>query len=497
MTENAPTRLMAIPAEQADDLGEDVTLSPVDLLQRVWHLFISMRTGLALILAASLLGILGSLLAQAPTGLTSDPQAYAQWLASVRPRYGGWTDVLDTLGLFSIFSSVWFRGVVALLMASVIACSIHRTPVLWRQARAPQQRMSASFFDHAAMRATVTSTRAVAEAADHAASSLRHKRYRTLVVEGPDAIDVYADRFRWAPFGSIVAHLSLVLVLLGVVVGTGLGFRDNDFSVPVGSRVDVGHGTGLALEATAFRDSYDSETGAPLDYASDIVVYEGRTQVAAQTVRVNQPLRYAGLSFYQSSMGPAVTMRIADQGGATLFEGGIPLQYLSTDAMEAMGQVALPAKGLTVWVGTPASGQESQALAAGQVEVQVYRDGSDSAVDYKVLDQGQSSTVGGLTATFVRENQYTALIVVRDPGAPFVWLGAITLVLGVCLVFFFPRRRIWARVERVSDGSAIRLGALARHDVTFQSDFQHLIEGIQMDLDGDRPEGGATRVQDV
>ncbi len=99
-----------------------------------------MRTGLVLILALAVLGLIGTLLVQAPAGLQSDPQAYADWLESLRPKYGGWTGILDTLGLFSIFSSVWFRGIMVLLMTSVLACSVNRAPHLWKLTVHPRTR---------------------------------------------------------------------------------------------------------------------------------------------------------------------------------------------------------------------------------------------------------------------------------------------------------------------------------------------------------------------
>ena len=42
-----------------------------------------------------------------PTGLANDPAAYAAWLETVRPKYGGWTGIFDALGFFSIFNSAF------------------------------------------------------------------------------------------------------------------------------------------------------------------------------------------------------------------------------------------------------------------------------------------------------------------------------------------------------------------------------------------------------
>jgi hypothetical protein len=53
------------------------------------------------------------------------------------------------------------------------------------------------------------------------------------------------------------------------------------------------------------------------------------------------------------------------------------------------------------------------------------------------------------------------------------------------LVFFFPARRIWARIgsatgSRTSSatGSRIQVAALASHDVTFETAFRSLIDDL-------------------
>ena len=244
MTETVRTIGRADPGP-ADDLDGGLAVSPGDLGERLWHFFISMRTGLALILALAVLGLIGTMLVQAPSGLGSDPKAYAAWVETLRPKYGGWTGIFDTLGLFNIFNSVWFRGITVLLMTSVLACSANRAPHLWKLTVHPRTDMSEPFFDHAplSMRATGRIEPAAAAADIQAAFARRH--FRTIVHDEGDLVHVYADHNRWGPFGTVIAHLSLVVILLGALVGTAFGFRDDGLAVAVGSTADIGRGTGL------------------------------------------------------------------------------------------------------------------------------------------------------------------------------------------------------------------------------------------------------------
>jgi cytochrome c biogenesis protein len=470
--------------EPTDDLDEGLTVSPADIRERLWHFFISMRTGLALMLALAVLGLFGSLLVQADPAIQGDRQAYAAWLESVRPRYGGWTGVLDALGLFSIFSSIWFRGIIVLLTTSILACSVNRAPRLWRQAVHPRTKLRESFFAHTPLGASIAATTGPDGALAEVRAAFRARHFRTLVQRDADTIHFYADRFRWGPFGTVIAHLSLVLILAGALIGTAWGFRNDGLAVPVGSRVDVGYGTGLSIEAKSFTDSYYTN-GSPSDFRSDLVMYRDGAQVAAQTIRVNEPLRAGDVTVYQSFYGAAAVIRVADRTGKVVFDQGVPLVWTTKDGRHRVGQILLPDAGLTAYVTGAASGEVDPQIKAGQMKIDVYTSGSESSpIATEVISQGRPAKIAGLEITFVRERQFTGLIVARDPGAGFVWIGAGLLLFGICVVFFFPRRRAWALIRPRPDGSSIHLAAISRHDVTFQSDFTRLVDEMKLALTG-------------
>jgi cytochrome c biogenesis protein len=117
---SSAVRLSQDPLHDAE--GGELALPVTDFFDRLWHLFISMKTGLALMLGIAVLTLFGAIIVQAPAGLQGDPGAYAAWLDGLRPKYGGWTVVLDTLGLFNVFGSLLFRGLVLLLATSILAC---------------------------------------------------------------------------------------------------------------------------------------------------------------------------------------------------------------------------------------------------------------------------------------------------------------------------------------------------------------------------------------
>jgi len=481
MSQSARTKTATFQADPLHDLEAGELGLPVgDVFERLWHLFISMRTGLALMLGIAVLILFGAVIVQAPAGMQADPAAYAAWVDGLRPKYGGWTPILDALGLFNVFGSLLFRSLVVLLATSILACSINRTPKLWRQAVHPRVAASPAFFQHVRLAGDVAVEGERAEAVAVLQGALRQRHFRTIVSEEAGAVAIYADRNRWGPFGTVIAHLSMIVIMGGAMLGA-TGFRDEGFAVAVGSTAQVGNGTALTIEATAFTDSY-YENGSPADYASHLILYDEGRQVAEQTIRVNDPLRYGDVKVFQSFFGPAADIVVRDTTGATIYQDGVPLLWSSNDGAKMIGELTVPGSDLAIYVIGVASGQVDSRIRSGQMQFEVFQgDDRSTPLAIEVVDPGQPVEVAGLELTFVRERQYTGLIVARDPGGPLVWIGALLLVFGVMLVFFFPTRRIWARVSSATSGSRIQVAALASHDVTFETAFRSLVDDLRGD----------------
>ena len=465
------------------DGGPDVAAS--DVTERIWRFFISMRTGLWLILGLGVLSLIGTLLVQTPAGLAADPAAYASWLDSIHSKYGGWTPVFDKLGFFAVFTSVWFKVIMVLLTTSVLACSINRAPRLWKLALHPHTRMGETFFAHAPLGASVLVPAEPDETMDYVAEVLKSHRFRTVTDPGTDSdtgndeLNLYADRFRWGPFGTVIAHLSFVIILVGFFLSATTGFKNTGLVVPVGSTVEIGNGTGLSVKAVSFNDAY-YEDGSPSDYASDLILYKNGAQIQRQTIRVNHPMKAEGVSFFQSFFGEAAAMKVTDSAGKTLYDDAAALQYQSKDGTHSIGKFDIKSKGLTIYVVDVASGQVDPNIKAGQLQLEVDQAGKEDPIATQVVDQGKPATIAGLTYTFERTRQYTGLIVAHDPGAPFVWVGSTLLVLGLFMVFFFPHRRMWIRIRKTSGGSEVLCASTLKRDLAFNPLFHRIIADIQL-----------------
>jgi cytochrome c biogenesis protein len=455
----------AIDPAVAEELGATRS-APRGIFEAVWDLLTSMRFSLVVTLGMALLGVLGALIIQVPAGVEADASAKLDWLAGVRPRFGGWTDILDRLQLFNVFNSIWFRGLTAFLTISLIACMVQRAPGLWRTATKPRITVGDGFFAHARERDSIVVRGDAADLAVRTTAVLRRHHYR-VVSEDDGAINFYADRFRFAPFGSLIGHLAIVVILAGVMVGALFGFHDNSFVIAEGSTAAVPSGDGLSLQLISFEDSYYTTTGAPSDYASELILFENGREVARHTARVNDPLRYGDLSFFQSFYGPAAQMSVAGTDGSVLFSDGVALAWETQDDGRSIGTFTLPGQDITVWIlGTLGPGDTL--VKPGQILVETYRASTGDPIDQVSIDQGVATTISGLSFTFGRELQFTGLSVARDPGTILVWIGSILLIAGFTIGFSFPHRRLWARLVVRPNGIgtlAVATPGRASHDV--------------------------------
>jgi len=192
------------------------------------------------------------------------------------------------------------------------------------------------------------------------------------------------------------------------------------------------------------------ETGMPTDFTTDLAVYQNGAEVARKTIRVNDPLGVGGYTFHQNGFGPAPILDVRDTSdGSVLWSGPVAL----TDAAGGMPFGALPVPGRSLGLQLLLS---RDASGVGTLVVVPYRitgtnpDGTPQAAFGfpAALQRGETGRLEGLdlSVSLRAFSDYTLLIAKRDPGQPIIWGAFATLIVGLAITFYLPRRRIWARV---------------------------------------------------
>ena len=89
----------------------------------------------------------------------------------------------------------------------------------------------------------------------------------------------------------------------------------------------------------------------------------------------------------------------------------------------------------------------------------------------------------GYAVTWKAAAAYTGMVIKRDPGQTLIWIAYLSLITGLVLTFYFPRRRLWARLH----GDHLEMAMLADRYVDAEREFSQLLDDLSARL-GKRPE---------
>ncbi len=193
---------------------------------------------------------------------------------------------------------------------------------------------------------------------------------------------------------------------------------------------------------------------------------------------MNDPLSIGGYTFHQNGFGAAPHLVVRDAEGKPLWDAQVPL--VDEAAGSPYGILAVPGRdlGLQLLLSRTEDG-------TGVVLVLPYRvvgtdaDGNPIPENFApvTLLRGDTKVSDdlGISITLTDFGEYTLLIAKADPGQGLVWLAFLSLIAGITITFYLPRRRVWARLA--PDG---RLGLVWRSDryVDVEREFGRLLDDL-------------------
>ena len=478
-------------------------LNPLERLgTAVWRTLTSVRFAVLQISIIAVAGVFGAVLRQVPSFALHDPSAYAQQMADIHAAYDpltvvglnvgpGMVDVFERLGLFRVFSAPWFVFLLTLLVVSIVVCTLDRTPDLWRKERFVRVVQPQPFFDLRLDERARFDGVDEALAVDGLRDVLRrgHFRVRQESGSGPagEAVaSVYGDRNQYFRLATLFTHLGLILFLAGAAITTAFGFETVVFlgegdTAPVQA---VGTPDNLLVKNIHFEAPTRSD-GSIADFVTDLAVYRNGEQIARKTIRVNDPLEVDGYVFHQNTFGPAVQLTVHDSTGELVWDG--PVILAGQLAGRPQGFLTIPGSdlGLLVVLDKTPAGQSMLALSGITTPS---GDEASQIAFIRAISPGATSdpqTTAGYSVTWSSTGAYTGMVIKRDPGQGLIWIAFLSLITGLVLSFYFPRRRVWARI---SDGR-IELALLADRYVNAEHEFDVLLERLT-DRFGNRPDRG-------
>jgi cytochrome c biogenesis protein len=452
---------------------------------RLWRLFTSVNFAVVQIVAVAVLAVFGMTIRQLPGFAFRSPGDYAAEMDRLRSIYEpvlgvGLVDLLERLQLFHVFTSTPFSVALLVLAASILICTLDRTPRLWQQSAAIRVVQPGAYFDPR-LPDRVSIAPGPGLTGDAVRRALRRHRFSVREETGPNgARFLYGDRNRWTKLATLVSHLGLILFLVAGLVTARFG-DEQGLVVAEGDTLTVQPiGTpGLLLVHNLAFEAPGLETGTPSDFTTDLAVYRDGELLARKLVRVNDPLAAGGYTFHQNGFGPAPDLEIRSTiDDSVLWSGPIPL----TDAAAGrpFGAIPIPGRpsGLELLLDRTTDGVGT--LIALPYAVRGRNpDGTPDIVEgFPVLVvRGETVDMEGLDMTVELRgfSEYTLLIAKRDPGAAIVWAAFVALLAGLAITFYLPRRRVWARLGR--DGRVDLVGRSDRQ-VDFDREFGSLVDAI-------------------
>ncbi|MGV9984495.1 cytochrome c biogenesis protein ResB [Streptomyces olivaceus] len=508
----AGSQLSTAPKEEAPNLP---SLGLIGWARWFWRQLTSMRVALLLLLLLSLGAIPGSLIPQ--DGVD------AMKAEEFRDNHDLLAPVYDKLGLFHVYSSVWFSAIYILLFVSLIGCIVPRTwqfvgQLRGRPPRAPRRLDRLPAY-------TTWRTAAEPEEVRGAALTLLKKRRFRADAAG-DA--VAAEKGYLREVGNLAFHIALIVMLIAFAWGQlfkyegnklileGGGFSNtltqyDDFKS--GNLFDPDHDlTPFSFSLKDFHGTYEPtgpNRGTPRVYEAEVTYSEGAYGAEkTKTVEVNKPLEIDGSKVYLVSHGYAPILTVKDAKGDVVMDKEatalLPLDSNATSsgavkvmdgyrnaegAKEQLGFNAffLPTyggRGSTMLSTFPAPMNPMLALSAYHGDLGVdagfpqsiyqldksnlkeFKD-SDGELFKKQLKVGDTMTLpnGAGTVTFDGIQEWAGFQVTQQPGSGWALGGAVAAILGLAGSLFIQRRRVWVRAVRGADGvTVVEMAGLGRSE---------------------------------
>ncbi|MFO0752828.1 MAG: cytochrome c biogenesis protein ResB [Thermodesulfovibrionales bacterium] len=438
------------------------------VVDRVWSFFSSITLAVIIFAIISLTSIVGTIVEQ-----QAEPERNIKLLTKFfGDAAPGVYRVLDALGFTNMFHSWWFMALLFLFAANLIVCSLDRFPKIWKMAKEPVKPLPPDLFASMPVkRETVVKEKPEAAQAK-VEGALKKIGFTPAAHQEEGAVQVYAEKGRYSRLGVYVVHLSILIILIGAVVGVLAGFNASlnllegtSSAVAYLGSAEMKIPLGFEVRCDDFEVSFYENSDTPKAFRSWLTVVDNGKEILKKQIDVNHPLKYKGITFYQSSYGfspsrDSLFKFTVTSGGKTEAVGvrfGEPFPLPGTNVTAKVADFS-PALGMDQ------SGKlftYAEMMNNPAVFMEFYEGGKVKYKQWILKRYPQTWKVPDGVVEFkdLWGAQYTGLQVRKDPGVWIVYLGCLVMGIGLYAAFFMHHARVWVRLREEKGAVRVSLAA--------------------------------------
>ena len=250
------------------------------LIDRVWGAFSSMKLGLALLGIIAFVAGIGTIIPQSE----QEPQ-----------KAEAVSQLWQTMGFTHLYNTVWFRLLLGLLCINLIVCSIQRLRGIYHRTfnlTPPSKLTQVPQKNRMVVQGELVPLRESVQAV------LKQKGYRITLRDSSDMWSFIAIKHRLGNWGSVITHLSFVVLVIGALLGSAFGFKGYFMegagnTIPI-QTIQLSKGTISETFSVRINSAEDRmlPNGERDNWYTDLSILENGQEVARKTLSVNHPYVY-------------------------------------------------------------------------------------------------------------------------------------------------------------------------------------------------------------
>ncbi|MBN2570031.1 MAG: cytochrome c biogenesis protein ResB [Deltaproteobacteria bacterium] len=420
----------------------------IDKLNIIYRALGSAKLAIFLFFSLAVTSIMGTVV---PQGLSPE-----QYQSLYSPQVYSLLDIFD---IFDMFHSWWFTALLALLAVNLTVCTTIQLRRIFRVYLFPKSKIDDSVFQSAHFSKSFQSHKDLSEIKEQSEIILKTLIGRPSSLSTGDGSYLFAEKGKYSRLGVIFIHLSVLFILAGGLIAALWGF-DGTMRIVEGETSNLvylsGGNRAMSLGFDVRCDNFTVDFyagGVPKEYRSEITILERGQEQLSDSIRVNHPLQYRGLKFYQSGYG------IAPKSYTQINVKNKKTDVETVLKMKVMEKHQIPGSDIQLAIGEFKSDYQGQGPAVLGV---LFERGKPHEMFWIFPEGAENVSVMGdfiFTLKDFKRYYYTGLRVAKNPGMPLVWEGFLLVLIGFILNLFFAHERVWVKIRENPEGTEIKIAA--------------------------------------